>query len=185
MPRARSHERRREEMAEATWRVIERVGLAGASVREIAREAGFTTGVLSHYFRDKRELVVFAYGLLVDRQAARVRATAASSGIVDALAELLPLDDERRAEAMVWHILSTAGLGEPGLGEQLSLRCERARDTIRPVLREALGTSDEPLVLADGIAVNALLDPDRYPPERQVTMLRDALERLGAASPAA
>ena len=59
MPRVVNHEERREEIAEAAWRVIEREGLAGADLREIAREAGYTTGVITHYFRNKRELMTF------------------------------------------------------------------------------------------------------------------------------
>jgi AcrR family transcriptional regulator len=48
MPRVVNHKERREEIVEAAWRVIEREGLAGADLREIAREAGYTTGVITH-----------------------------------------------------------------------------------------------------------------------------------------
>ena len=80
MPRVVDHEERREAIAEATWRVIERAGPDGANMREIAREAGYTTGVVTHYFRDKRELMAFAFGLMVDRSMARVVGAAAFRG---------------------------------------------------------------------------------------------------------
>jgi hypothetical protein len=38
---------------------------------------------------------------------------------------------------------------------------------------------DEMLAVVDGITVDALTDPDRYMPWRQLALLRRALERLG------
>lgn len=40
----------RRELAEAVWRVILRDGVEGASVREVAAEAGLSSGSLKHYF---------------------------------------------------------------------------------------------------------------------------------------
>jgi hypothetical protein len=37
---------------------------------------------------------------------------------------------------------------------------------------------DESLAVVDGIMVDALIDPGRYPPERLLALLRRALERL-------
>ncbi|MEM9494996.1 MAG: TetR/AcrR family transcriptional regulator [Pseudomonadota bacterium] len=54
------YELRRIQIAEATWSVISERGFANASMRAIAREAGFTTGVLTHYFENKDEILEFA-----------------------------------------------------------------------------------------------------------------------------
>jgi AcrR family transcriptional regulator len=51
---------RRLEVTEAAWRVIVREGLARTSMRAIAQELGSSTGVVTHYFRDKDELMLFA-----------------------------------------------------------------------------------------------------------------------------
>jgi AcrR family transcriptional regulator len=48
---------RREEIIAATIRVIGEHGVAGASMRAIAREMGLTTGVISHHFVDKGEVL--------------------------------------------------------------------------------------------------------------------------------
>src|ERR687895_2239907 len=117
MPRAVDHEERREEIADAVWRVIEREGLEGANLRDIAREAGHTTGGISHYFRDKRELLTFAFGLLVDRSTARMARASAEAGLTEALAQVLPLDKERRRETAVWLALVGASLTDPQLAE--------------------------------------------------------------------
>ena len=188
MPRVVNHEERREEIAEAAWRVIEREGLAGADLREIAREAGHTTGVITHYFRDKRELMTFAFGLLVDRSTARMARASAEAGLTEALAQVLPLDKERRRETAVWLALVGASLTDPQLAEGLRLRYRQAREAMLPVFRTALeevpgedpeDIGDELLAVVDGITVDALSDPERYPPGRQLVLLRRALVRLG------
>lgn len=51
---------RSKELIEATWAVVARVGVDNATVREIAREAGCTTGALWHHFRNRDDLIVQA-----------------------------------------------------------------------------------------------------------------------------
>ena len=188
MPRAVDHEERREQIAEATWRVIEREGLEGTSLRDIAWEAGYTTGVLSHYFRDKQELLAFAFQLVVDRSTERIARAAREEGVFGALAELLPLDEERRREATIWLVLMAASLSDPTLAEELRQRYGEARRAMAPIFREALrkaqgedteDVGDELLATVDGITVDALTDPERYPPPRQLALVRRALIRLG------
>lgn len=190
MPKIVDHDERRELIAEAAWRVIERVGPDGASMRVIAREAGFTTGVLTHYFRDKRELMGFVFGLVVDRSTSRM-AEAAQKSPLDALAELLPLDATRRLETTVWLSLMSASLHDPDLSRELKQRYQAVRTSIMPFLsvgdtdkaasedREAL--ADLLLAFLDGITLDALTDPERYPASRQLDLLRRALDRLGVA----
>lgn len=189
MPKIVDHERRREEVAEAAWRVIEREGPGGAGLREIAREAGCTTGVVTHYFRDKRELMAFAFGLAVERSAGRAAEAAARSGLAEALAQLLPLDEGRRRETGVWLALTGASLADPELAGEIRRRHRRAQEAALPAFLAALGgavrgqdpedLADELLAVVDGIAVGALTDPERYPPGRQLALLRRALARLG------
>ena len=188
MPRVVNHDERREEIAEAAWKVIEREGLARADLRKIAREVGYTTGVITHYFRDKRELMFFAFGLLVDRSMARMSRASAEAGLMEALAQVLPLDKERRRETTVWLAMVSASLTDPELAEELRLRYRQAREAMLPVfgiaLEQGLGedpedVGDELLAVVDGITIDALSDPERYPPDRQLALLRRALVRLG------
>ena len=189
MPKVVDHEKRREEIAEATWRVIERAGAEGANMREIAREAGQTTGVVTHYFRDKRELMAFAFGLMVDRSTSRMAEAAAGSGPMEALVQLLPLDEERRRETTVWLALVGASLADPGLATELRRRYRRAREATFPAFRAAIeeaapgedpeDVADAFVAAVDGLTVNALTDPERYPPGRQLALLHRSLERLG------
>jgi len=182
------HDERREEIAEAAWRVIEREGPEGANLREIAGEAGYTTGVITHYFRGKRELMAFAFGLMVDRSTSRMAEAVAETGLMGALAEILPLDERRRQETRIWLALIGASFADTVLAEELRQRYRQAREAMSPVFRAALeeaqgenpdDIADELLAVVDGITVDALTDPERYSPDRQLALLWRVLTRLG------
>ena len=57
MPATPIHKQRSRELIEATWAVVARVGVDNATVREIAQEAGCTTGALWHHFRNRDDLI--------------------------------------------------------------------------------------------------------------------------------
>jgi AcrR family transcriptional regulator len=71
VPRLVDHAARRQEIAEALWRVVRRDGVHEVSVRTVADEAGTSPGALRHYFASQDELLGFALRAVVDRAAAR------------------------------------------------------------------------------------------------------------------
>ena len=73
MPKIVDHEQRRTEIAEALWRVVARQGLEGATIRAVAAEAGWSRGIVEHYFDNKEELLAFSCRLAVDRALAQAR----------------------------------------------------------------------------------------------------------------
>ena len=80
MPKPIDHNERRERIAEAAWRVILREGVAGASVRSVAVEAGQSAGSLRHVFYSQSQLLAFALELVTTRAAARVEKIKTVSG---------------------------------------------------------------------------------------------------------
>lgn len=78
-------------------------------LREVAAAAGLTTGAIQHHFRSKNDLLLLALehqgGRFVQRLRERANAPGAGTEprvvLRAILAELLPLDEERRAEATV------------------------------------------------------------------------------------
>ncbi|NIE75912.1 transcriptional regulator BetI [Pantoea sp. Ap-967] len=60
MPKVGMQPIRRKQLIEASLRVIHDVGLADASVKLIAKEASLSNGIISHYFRDKDDLIYSA-----------------------------------------------------------------------------------------------------------------------------
>jgi len=57
MPLIVDHDARRREVGAIAARLIATSGLEGVTVRDVARIAGFSTAVVSHYFDNKRALL--------------------------------------------------------------------------------------------------------------------------------
>jgi TetR/AcrR family transcriptional repressor of bet genes len=201
MPKIVDHEERRSELAAAVWRLASREGLEAITVRRVAAEAGWSTGALVHYFRDKEELICFAFELTADRVARRIEA--AASTLTDPLelartmlVEGLPLDTERRTEVRLWFAFLGLALTRPVLGRAQrdayrtwrgmlagALRDAQERGDIVPDVdceREAAGL----IALADGLAVQASFEPRALPPRRQLDLVDEWLVRLRSESPA-
>lgn len=89
------------------WRVIGRTGIASATVRAVAAEAGVSPGSLRHYFSDQAGLVRFATDLMTQRVVERLqqqmeRGGGGSDAGERILQQMLPLDADREMEAAVW-----------------------------------------------------------------------------------
>ena len=106
MPKIVDQPGRRREVIDATFQVISRVGLDGATLRAIAEEAGFTTGVIGHYFGSKQDLFAAALRASTEDSYQRIsRAVGSSKGlraVRAAVAEVLPDDPYVAREWAVW-----------------------------------------------------------------------------------
>jgi AcrR family transcriptional regulator len=57
MPKVGMQPIRRQQLIEATLQAVDQVGLGDASIALIARLAGVSNGIISHYFQDKNGLI--------------------------------------------------------------------------------------------------------------------------------
>ena len=57
MPKVGMQPIRRQQLIEATLMAIDQVGMGDASIALIARLAGVSNGIISHYFQDKNGLI--------------------------------------------------------------------------------------------------------------------------------
>ena len=57
MPKVGMQPIRRQQLIEATLAAVNEVGMHDASISQIARRAGVSNGIISHYFRDKNGLL--------------------------------------------------------------------------------------------------------------------------------
>ena len=176
MPRPVDHDRRRRDLAGALTRSLSRHGPDGSALREVAKEAGCSTGAIQHYFRDKDALLLFAAGVHAAALTDRLRARAAAGSpdaparrIVRAVAlELLPLDEERAGEARAGLALTDRAAAAP------------AQDRGQLRRTPGRGTADRDaqllLCLVDGLRERLLLglcDADEA-----VSLLDHQLDRL-------
>ena len=61
------HDERRRRIAQVTVAVISQEGLEAATIRRIAAELGGPTKIITHYFADKQEMLVWAYRSLSEQ----------------------------------------------------------------------------------------------------------------------
>lgn len=196
MPKIVNHDARRREIVLATWRVIASAGLAGTTIREIAREAGCSSGVLAHYFTDRQDILASA--MVMAHRGVRARADAhieaeGAEGLAALrliMLESLPLDDQRVLEARIEACFWGEAVGNDHMmklqNAEVDGFCQRVRDRLVEAERvgdlhpgvDIDGTVDELLTLMDGCSIQAVLNPGRMPADRQVALLEAILRRI-------
>jgi AcrR family transcriptional regulator len=198
MPKVVDWDARRDEVLAATWRVIARHGLAGTTVRKIAREAGYSAGVLAHYFSDKQDILgsalVLSHRRVGERMARRAAGLAGLAALRVVMLEALPLDPQRLLEAEIEVSFWGRSLGSPELAALQNAEFEKLWSRLRTLVLDAqrLGelapgvnieeATHRLVALIDGLSVEAVLYPARVPPDRQVALL-DQLLRDFATPP--
>ncbi len=140
MPRRVDWDERRTELGEAVWRTIERHGIEHTSIRNIAEESGWTRGVLQLYFRNKDEIMLFAFELAADRSLdidSRAREGATGLDILRRLMLARARPDEEQAQiVVVLYSLIIRGQTHPGLGEAVRRRWSGWIDITKELFRE-------------------------------------------------
>ncbi|MEU7020036.1 TetR/AcrR family transcriptional regulator [Streptomyces sp. NPDC046203] len=196
MPRTKGdHEARRRDVSEAVWRVLAAHGFSGLTLRAVATELGATTGLLTHYFPAKRDLIAYALDLLHERTAARPR-RAADQGLAAvraALLDILPLTDEATASNRIWVSSWDTALADPALGADYAGKYGDSRDRLAGLIATAQALGElppgDPADLATaaqsfalGLVVQTLFNPAAFPPERQTALVDDYLAALATRS---
>ena len=104
MPKIVDHERRRDEIALVACRVVAEYGFERATIVRIAREAGYTTGMVAHYFDTKQDIIIAALRLILRRVEERLTRSSAGGqpGLLKLLTAALPLDETRYIECAFW-----------------------------------------------------------------------------------
>ena len=181
MPKVVDAEQRRAELVELTAREIARVGLERVTLRDVARLGGWTTGIVSHYFVDKQDLLLATFRSRADvaGRHARELVDAGASPLGAFVEAVLPVDDERLLNWQVWLAFWGAAVGHEVLAAAQrdrhghfhadlvrALRVEAAAGRLRAGLdlgHEALRL----ITVLDGIAVQVVFEPDRWPADAQ------------------
>lgn len=196
MPKIVDHDVRREQVLEATIRVVARSGLDGATMRSIAEEAGCSTGLVTHHFANRDDVIVGVLRHVHRRSAQRMDRHAHRRPAFDALAavvaEALPLDDERRMEWTVWLAFWGAAVGDAALEAEHRQRYAEWRALVRQLLQRGVDDgsvrpdldvrleADRLVALVDGLGIQATLEPDRLKPRRVTALVKRHLSDLSA-----
>ncbi|WP_430781128.1 TetR family transcriptional regulator C-terminal domain-containing protein [Actinoplanes sp. G11-F43] len=174
MPRLVDHDERRAELLSAAWRVVRTRGVEGTTTRAIADEAGCSLSVLAHFLGGKDDILVAAQKAVYDRIVERAFEIGGDlfglDGLRAALEAVLPLDEERAADAHVNVAFAGAALSHPRLAESRRDSHRSIRDHLLNCLREAreLGelrpgvdddiVIDDFIILVEGSTLLSLVD---------------------------
>lgn len=191
MPKAVDAHERRQSITDAAARLIASAGIGAATMRDVATEAGWTTGVVTHYFADKRELLLCTLQASLegrrlrhaDDRVADDRRDGPMAALRDTLAAALPLDEASRRHWLVTVAFCSEAAGDPELAavQRDAYREFRARVT-RLVEKstahrdaDAAVVAERLIALTDGVAMQALFDEASWPPHRQLAALDSGL----------
>ncbi len=179
---------RRAELAAAAYQLIAERGLPGLSLRALARRVGATTGLVTHYYLDRAELVDAALQHARDRMVDHFVHLPADTPLVDVLASILPIDDGVATSWRVWLSVRSGALADPELADFHRHMYDEWGAELRRRLGPVLAAAPDPpslpwavdhmMAIIDGIALRATLDRDSWPAERQRGHLAAALATL-------
>ena len=104
MPKIVDHAQRRDDIAHVACQVVARHGFEQATVARIARAAGYTTGMVAHYFESKQAIILAALRLMLSRIEQRLtrERDVSEANLLDVLSEALALDAQRFSECAFW-----------------------------------------------------------------------------------
>jgi TetR/AcrR family transcriptional repressor of bet genes len=195
MPKIVDHDQRRDEIALVACRVVAENGFDQATIVRIAREAGYTTGMVAHYFDTKQDIIIAALRLnlrRIEERLTRPAAAQAPADLLTVLSEALPIDESRFIECAFW----TAFWGQVSTDKRLKRinawvhreymrlfeRClsegwdgwvQLPAATREQVLRSVV-------TFINGVTASAVPNPGDWPAEKQVEQLRLQLQLLHA-----
>lgn len=191
MPKLVDPRQRREEIADAVFALVDRGGIEEASLRNVAAQAGLNVGSVRHYVDGQQGMLVDAVRIMGERVEARIMAKVAAAPettdreagaefAVDLLEELLPLDEERRLEVVVWLAFTERSRIVPELRDEARTLLDGAREVARPIL-EAAGCPELELATetlagtVDGLTIALAHSPDRLTRAQVRAILRHQL----------
>ncbi|MHA7268908.1 TetR/AcrR family transcriptional regulator [Arthrobacter sp. HLT1-20] len=204
MPKIVDADQRRELVADAVFHVIAERGLTQASLRNVAERAGLALGSVRHYFDDQAELMEFAFR--VNSERIHLRALEKLEALETAelptqldtlvekcsgvLAELLPLDEPRRADAVV-HMefmldaRTNAALTDAAQDDYRATGAVVGRVMLQlmesPLMAKDLVPVDEAerlIAILDGLSLRMVLQPAWSAPQHGLATLHRHLEDL-------
>ncbi|RKN47630.1 TetR/AcrR family transcriptional regulator [Micromonospora endolithica] len=193
MPPARAdHASRREDVSAAVWQVLAEHGFGGLTLRAVATAMGASTGLVTHYFAGKRELIAHALDILETRTTHRPRRAVPAPGLPALrthVLNILPLTPDAAAMNRIWLGSWDVALSDPDLFAAQAARYERIRESLRECVADAqeLGQlpAGEPdhvastvLSFTHGLVVQALFDPARFTAQRQTELTDGFLATL-------
>jgi AcrR family transcriptional regulator len=192
MPKIVDHAQRRDEIAHVACQVVANYGFEQATVARIARAAGYTTGMVAHYYESKQAIILAALRLILFRIEERLTRERddGEADLLEVLSEALAIDAQRFTECAFW----MAFWGQVSADKKLKrlnvwVHREYMRLYARCITQHWQEWSAWPRPLRDhvlrsvvtfinGLTASAVTSPSDWPAAVQVEQLRLQLDLL-------
>jgi TetR/AcrR family transcriptional repressor of bet genes len=146
------HQARREQIAEALWRLAESRGLDRVSLRDVASEAEMSLGQLQHYFNAKNDLLVYAAQHVSDMAECRIReriSEAFAGGrptpyalLRECLRHMIPLTQRSRSALLVQNAYFNHAVRDPAMRTHAQQGIAKTRAFFADLLRQGIERGD-------------------------------------------
>ncbi|MGO1374900.1 MAG: TetR/AcrR family transcriptional regulator [Corynebacterium casei] len=194
MPKVVDHVQRRQELVESTWRVIARLGLAGATMRQIAEEAGYANGALKPYFPTKMDLLEatfeHVYSSTEERIGKSIEGLRGFEAVRAMCLEVLPFTERLRDEARIvvsfWDSAAQDGKRAALAAVSTNRWCEMIATMLKEAKEDGLlrsisnveSTAEILVVFLQGSQITAVMDPEGFSKQRIINQLEAYLDLL-------
>lgn len=199
MPKTIDLAQRRDEIAQAVLTLVGERGVETATMRQIARAAGYTLGALPYYFRDKNELLLHALSYSLERSQARILDPAVPSeglaGVAGLIEAALPLTPDSRTEWWLWE----SSWGRGAVSKRIEAENRRRYawwegvllDRVRgaqsagefPATADPAAVTEHLKVITDGLGLAILRHPAVFTRERVRAHIEASLAALAGLPP--
>jgi AcrR family transcriptional regulator len=157
-------------------------------MRAVARRCGATTGLVTHHFADRAELVAAALEHAREIMIRRITDLGSDASPFDVLAATLPTDEHMVRSWRVWLSVRAAALVDPAMAGFHSDMYHEWHDSLVTAgcadldTEDASAAVDHLMAVIDGLALRAALDTEAWPPRRQLDHLARALSAVDGRS---
>ena len=192
MPKIVDHAKRRDEIALVACQVVAEHGFERTTVARIAAAAGYTTGMVAHYYESKQDIILAALRLILKRIEERLtrERDAGGANLLSVLSEALPIDAQRFTECAFWMAFWGQVSADPKLKRlnawvhreymRLFARClaehwpewSKWPPTVRDQVLRSVVT------FINGLTASAVTSPSDWPAAKQVEQLQVHLALL-------
>lgn len=194
MPAAIDHDQRRLALAEVAADLVAAGGADAATMRAVAQAAGFSTKAVTHYFADKRALMLLTYrhAALSSQALTDASQPVGRADVAALLHSLLPIDAKVERNWRVWFSFWGLAIADPEFAAEQRDRVRDFVGRIAAILASDprfadLSAEERPALAGDllaqliGIVTQVVFDREQWPPKRQIGAIDRALLRSAKA----
>ncbi|GEM_PF-4605605 len=191
---ALKHNEKKDLFARSAVRVIDKLGVGGFTLRDVASDLNVTTGSLQYYFASKEELLTHAKNVLFDDLAEKLKVAGAKHDgprkIIEMALSVLPTDERAAITWRVYIGLLSLTLPDKKMRREQARRGRNWVERFKEALCESQAKAElsanldaekaaiQLVMYLEGLSTNAVTDPDFFTAEKQKALLKSFVNEI-------